>query len=83
MKKSTIRWSVLLGVLCILFIENIFTFKSIPLPFKPNWVTIIPALAMCAAGVGVLIHKELAASKPRTRKATAELAMACTASAAR
>jgi hypothetical protein len=83
MKKSTIRWSVLLGVLCVLSIEDIFTFKSIPLPFQPNWVTIIPALAMCAAGVGVLIRKELAASKPRTRKAKAELAMACTASAAR
>jgi 4-amino-4-deoxy-L-arabinose transferase-like glycosyltransferase len=83
MKKSTVRWSVLLSVVCILFIEHIFAFKSIPLPFKPNWLTIIPALAMCAAGVGVLIHKELAASKPRTRKAKAELATACAASAAR
>jgi 4-amino-4-deoxy-L-arabinose transferase-like glycosyltransferase len=83
MKKSTIRWSVLLGALCILSIQNIFVFKSIPLPFQPNWLTIIPALAMCVTGVGVLIHKELAASAPRTRKAKAELAMACTASAAR
>jgi hypothetical protein len=83
MKKSPILWSVLLGVLCILFIEHIFAFKSVPLPFKPNWLTIIPAMVMCAACVGVLIHKELAASEPRTRKAKAELAMTCTASAVR
>jgi hypothetical protein len=83
MKKSLIRWSVLLSVMCILFIENALTFKNIPLPFKPNWLTIIPAMAMCAAYVGVLIHKELAASAPRTRKAKAELAMACAAPAAR
>jgi high-affinity Fe2+/Pb2+ permease len=66
MKKSPILWSVLLGVLCILFIEHIFAFKSVPLPFKPNWVTIIPAMAMCAAGVGILIHKELAVAERRT-----------------
>jgi 4-amino-4-deoxy-L-arabinose transferase-like glycosyltransferase len=83
MKKSPILWSVLLGVLGILFIEHIFAFKSIPLTFKPNWLTIIPAMAMCAACVGVLIHKELAVAESRTRKAKAELAMACTASAAR
>jgi hypothetical protein len=83
MKKSAICWSVLLGVLSILSIEDIFAFKSIPLPFQPNWVTIVPALAMCVAGVGVLINRALAASKPRTRKAKAEPAMACTASAAR
>jgi len=83
MKKSPILWSVLLVVLCILSIEHILAFKAIPLTFKPNWLTIIPAMAMWAAVVGVLIHKELAAAERRTPKANAELAMACTASAAR
>jgi 4-amino-4-deoxy-L-arabinose transferase-like glycosyltransferase len=72
-----------LGVLCILFIEHILAFKAIPLTFKPNWLTIIPAMAMCAAGVGILIYKELAVAERRTPKANAKLAMACTASAAR
>jgi hypothetical protein len=40
-------------------------------------------MAMWAAVVGVLIHKELAAAERRTPKANSELAMACTASAAR
>jgi 4-amino-4-deoxy-L-arabinose transferase-like glycosyltransferase len=83
MKKSPILWSVLLGVMCILFIEHILAFKAIPLTFKPNWLTIIPAMAMCAATVGVLIHKELAVAERRTQQANAELAIACTASAAR
>ena len=75
MKKTAILWGVLMGVLCVLVIQHVRAFAAIPLSFKPNWLTIVPVIAIWAAFVGVVIRKQLAATEPRTRKAKAELVM--------
>jgi hypothetical protein len=82
MKKSSILWAVLLVVLCALAIRHIFEFASFPASFTPNWLTIVPALAIWAAFIGLIVRKELAAGDSRVRKAKAELTMACGATAA-
>jgi hypothetical protein len=79
MKKSTILRSVLLGVLCALVIEHVVALVAIPLPFRPNWLTIIPAIAVWAAFVGIIIRRELEVAEPGKRKAKAGLAIAWTA----
>ncbi|HEV2198263.1 MAG TPA: hypothetical protein VGR73_00470 [Bryobacteraceae bacterium] len=82
MKKSSILWAVLMVVLCALAIRHVFTLASFPASFTPNWLTIVPALAIWAAFVALVIRKELAAAESRTRKAQVELAIACVAPAA-
>ena len=73
MKKSTILWSVLLVVSCVLAIQHTLAFSAITLPFKPNWLAIVPAIAIWSAFVGMIIRKELAAAESRGRKARAQL----------
>ncbi|SRR5258708_14224040 len=73
MKKSAILWSVLLVVFCALAIRHGLAFAAIPFPFKPNWLTIILAIATWAAFIGMIIRKELTAAESRVRKARAEL----------
>jgi len=72
MKKSAIIRSVLLVVSCVLAIQHGLAFSTIPLSFKPDWLTTIPAIAIWAAFIGVIIRKELAAAETRVRKARAE-----------
>lgn len=69
-------------VLCALAVRHVFTFASFPASFTPNWLTIVPALAIWAAFIGLVIRRELAAAESRTRKAQADLAIACAAPAA-
>ena len=59
MRKSAMLWSVLLGVLGVVLIQHVVAFEAIPLPFKPNWLRIIPVIAIWAAWGGFLIHKQL------------------------
>jgi len=77
MKTSAILGSVLLVVFCALAIRLGLAFAVVPLQFKPNWLTIIPALGIFATFVGLIIRKELAAADSRTRKAKVELAAIC------
>ena len=50
MKKSTIFMSILLVVFCAVVIQHIRAFAAIPMQFKPNWLAILPAIAIWAAG---------------------------------
>ena len=79
MKKPSTFWTVLVVVLCALAIRHVFEFASFPASFTPNWLMIVPALAIWVAFIGLIIRRELAAAESRTHKARAELAMACTA----
>jgi len=74
MKNFTIFWSVLPVVFNALVIEHIRAFAATPFEFKPNWLTIIPATAICVALVGLLIRKEFAAAGSRSPAAEGELA---------
>jgi len=73
MKKSAILWSVLLIVLSVLLIKHALAFFAMPIPFQPNWLTIIPAVGIWAAFVGFVINKKIAVGESRSRKLEAEL----------
>jgi hypothetical protein len=78
MKKLTILRSVLLALFGVLAINLDLAFADVPLQSKANWLRIIPALAIFAALVGLvvrkeLVRKELKAAESATRKAKAEL----------
>ena len=68
MKKSSISWSILLFVFCLLVIHDIRSIAAVPFDIKPNWLTIIPALAIFVAFAAHLIGKKLAANKPLAGK---------------
>ena len=74
MKKPTILRSVLLALFGVLAINLDLPFADVGLQSKTNWLTVIPALAILAALVGLVIRKELKAAESGTRKAKAELA---------
>jgi hypothetical protein len=76
MKKSSILWSVLAVVFCVVSVEHFRFFAAGPFQFKPNWLTIIPAIGIWAALIALVIRKELTAAESRTRKPKAELAPA-------
>jgi hypothetical protein len=59
MKRSVFLRSVFAVAFCALIIEYGRSFSAGPFEFKPNWLTILPAIAMCAAFIGLLIRKEL------------------------
>ena len=76
MRKSSILWTVLVVVLCALATRHVFEFASFPASFTPNWLAIVPALAIWVMFIGLIIRRELAAAESRTRKAKTAPAMA-------
>ena len=74
MKKSAYLWSILAVVFGVLAIEHGRSFAAGPFQFKPNWLAILPVVAIWAVLIGLLIRKELTAAESRTRNEKAELA---------
>ena len=68
MKKSAILWSIWLVVFGAFALQLCATFAALPLSIKPNGMAIPSALAILAAGLCLIIRKELAADGSRSRK---------------
>jgi hypothetical protein len=75
-KNSVFLWSILAVVFGVLTIEQGRSFAAGPFQFKPNWLAILPAVAIWAALIGLVIRKELMAAESRTRKPKAVYATA-------
>ena len=58
MKKSAILRLTLLAAFCELVMLLYAAFGDSPFQVKPNWFTIVPALAVCSAFVGPSIRKK-------------------------
>jgi hypothetical protein len=74
MKESVFLWTILAIALSVLTIEQDRSFAAGPFQFKPNWLAILPVVAIWAALIGLVIRKELTAGESRTRNEKAELA---------
>jgi hypothetical protein len=74
MKKSVFFWSILAVVFGVFTIEHGRSIAAGPVQFKPNWLAILPVVAIWAALIGLIIRKELTAGESGTRKEKAELA---------
>ena len=59
MKKSLFLRGVLAVAFCVFIIQYGRSFSDGPFQFKPNWLTILPAIAIWVAFVGLRIRKEL------------------------
>lgn len=73
MKKSAILWPTLAVLFIALVIEHARSYAAGPFEFTPNWLTILPFLAVFAGFISLIIRKERVASESRAQKAKAEL----------
>jgi hypothetical protein len=74
MKKSAFLWAVLAGVFGVFTIEHVRSIAAGPFQFKPNWLAILPVVAIWAALIELIIRKKLTAAESRARNEKAELA---------
>ena len=76
MKKSTAFWSSFLVVFSAVIIAHARAYAAGPFEFKPNWLTIVPVIAIWAALIGVILRKDLASSAARSSARKAAVARA-------
>jgi hypothetical protein len=75
MKNSKILWLALLATFCVVVLRLRAQLADFPFQVKPNWSTIIPFLVLCAAYVGLIIRREVAApAETQARKANTQIA---------
>ena len=74
MKKPAILWRILAVVFLVFTIEHVRSIAAGPFQFKPNWLAILPVVAIWVALVGLILRKELRAAGSRTRKEQDRLA---------